>query len=91
MSRRVVVTGLGLVTPLGHTVETSWTAIKAGESGIARITRYDASTHNVQIAAEVKNWDPTQYVSAKEIRRHDRYQLFVYAVAMQALEQAGWR
>lgn len=90
MSRRVVVTGLGLVTPVGHTVESSWQAIQAGQSGIAPITKYDASTHNVKIAAEVKNWDPTQYISAKEIRRHDRYQLFVYAAAMQALEQAGW-
>jgi beta-ketoacyl-acyl-carrier-protein synthase II len=90
MSRRVAVTGLGLVTPVGHSVEESWTAIKAGKSGVAPITLYDATNHQIQIAAEVKNWDPTKYVSAKEVRRHDRYQIFIFAAAMQALEQAGW-
>ena len=90
MSRRVAVTGLGLVTPVGHDVDESWTAITGGVSGVAPITLYDASEHNVQIAAEVKNWDASKYVSAKDSRRHDRYQLFIYAAAMQALEQAGW-
>lgn len=89
MSRRVVVTGLGLVTPLGHTVTETWEAIKAGKSGIGPITRYDATGHNVQIAAEVKNWDPKDHLSSKEIRRHDRYQWFIYAAAQQALAQSG--
>lgn len=89
MARRVVVTGLGMVTPLGHDVETTWDAIKAGKSGIGPITRYDAGGHAVQIAAEVKDWDPTKYVDRKELRRRDRYQLFNYAAAMQAIRHAG--
>ncbi len=89
MTRRIVVTGLGMVTPLGHDVETTWEAIKNGQSGISRITHYDPSEHLVQIAAEVKDWDATQYVEAKELRRRDRYQLFSYAAAMQAWQQAG--
>jgi 3-oxoacyl-[acyl-carrier-protein] synthase II len=89
MTRRIVVTGLGMVTPLGHDVESTWSAIKNGQSGIARISQYDPSEHLVQIAAEVKNWDATQYVEAKELRRRDRYQLFSYAAAMQAWQQAG--
>jgi 3-oxoacyl-[acyl-carrier-protein] synthase II len=90
MSRRVVVTGLGLVTPIGHTVEETWKAICNGECGIGPITRYDATDHNVRIAAEVKDWDATRYMPYKEVRRHDRYQLFTYDAACQALEQAGW-
>jgi 3-oxoacyl-[acyl-carrier-protein] synthase II len=90
MSRRVVVTGLGLVTPVGHTVEETWHALQAGKCGIGPLTRYDATNHAVQIAAEVTGWDPTRYLSHKELRRHDRYQLFIYAAASQALEQAGW-
>jgi len=89
MSRRVVVTGLGMVTPLGHDVESTWEAIKAGQSGIDRITRYNASDHLVQIAAEVKDWDPTNYVPAKDVRRRDRYQLFSFAAYKQAVQQAG--
>lgn len=90
MSRRVVVTGLGMVTPLGNDVETTWEAIKAGQSGITRITQYDPTGHSVQIAGEVKNFDPTAYVDSKEIRRRDRYQLFDYVAAMQAYQQSGF-
>jgi 3-oxoacyl-[acyl-carrier-protein] synthase II len=78
-----------MVTPVGHTVAESWAAIKAGQSGTARITRYDASNDPVQIAAEVKNWDPTQFLSAKEIRRRDRYQLYTHAAATMALAHSG--
>jgi 3-oxoacyl-[acyl-carrier-protein] synthase II len=89
MIRRVVVTGLGMVSPLGHSVEESWEGIKNGKSGAAPITRYDASTYQVKIAAEVKNWEPTQYMSGKEVRRRDRYQQFVVAAAQEAIRQAG--
>ncbi|MFW5709242.1 MAG: beta-ketoacyl-[acyl-carrier-protein] synthase family protein, partial [Chloroflexota bacterium] len=89
MTRRVVVTGLGMVSPLGNTVETTWEAIKAGKSGVAPIQKYDASDHAVRIAAEVKNWDPTEYVDPKELRRRDRYQLFCYAAARQAIDHSG--
>ncbi len=90
MSRRVVVTGLGIIISVGHTVETAWKAIVAGKSGVRKLTRYDASEHNVQIGAEVLDWDVKEYLPAKAIRRHDRYQLFAYAAARQALAQAGW-
>jgi len=90
MTRRVVVTGLGMVTPVGNDVESSWDAIKNGRSGIGRITLYDPSEHSVQIAAEVKNWDPTEYVDKKELRRRDRYQLLTYAAAMQAYRDSGY-
>lgn len=89
MMKRVVVTGMGMVTPVGHTVAETWEAIKAGKSGVGPITLYDASGHQVQIAAEVKDFDPTQYVDKKELRRRDRYQLFAYAAGCQALEHAG--
>lgn len=88
MTRRVVVTGMGMVTPLGHTVETTWEAVLAGRSGVGQVTRYDASGHHVRIAAEVKGWDPSIYLSPKELRRHDRYQWYAYAAACQAASQA---
>lgn len=89
MTRRVVVTGLGMVSPLGHTFEESWEGIKNGKSGIGPITRYDASTYPVQIAAEVKDWDPTKYMPAKEARRRDRYQQFVVVAAQEAVRHSG--
>lgn len=89
MSRRVVVTGMGMVSPLGHSVEESWEGIKTGRSGVARITRYDASSHLVQIAAEVKHWDPAQYMPVKEARRRDRYQQFIVTAGLEAIKQAS--
>jgi 3-oxoacyl-[acyl-carrier-protein] synthase II len=89
MQRRVVVTGIGLVTPLGHNVEESWAGITAGKSGIGRITLFDAAHHQVQIAAEVKNWDAAAYMPAKEVRRRDRYQHFIVAAANEAIRQSG--
>ncbi len=89
MTRRVVITGLGAVSPVGGDVESTWEAMKAGESGIAPIERYDASDHAIKIAGEAKDWEPLQYVDKKELRRRDRYQLFTYAAAHQAIEQSG--
>ncbi|MBI5669335.1 MAG: beta-ketoacyl-ACP synthase II [Chloroflexi bacterium] len=89
MTRRVVVTGMGFMSPLGHTVDETWEAIKAGKSGIGPITRFDASNHLVKIAAEVKNFDPAQYMPAKEVRRRDRYQHFVLAAAAEAVKDSG--
>jgi len=89
MARRVVVTGLGMMTPLGHNVEDSWAAIKAGKSGIGPITLFDTSKYLVKIAAEVKNFDATQYMPAKEVRRRDRYQHLVVAAAREAVMHSG--
>ncbi|PJF26866.1 MAG: beta-ketoacyl-[acyl-carrier-protein] synthase II [Phototrophicales bacterium] len=90
MSRRVVITGVGMITPLGHTVETTWENIKAGVSGVDLITRYDTSNHTVKIAAEVKNWDATQYMPAKETRRRDLYQQFIEVAMQELLRESGF-
>ncbi len=89
MTRRVVITGMGMVSPLGHNVEETWEGIKAGRSGVGAITRYNATGHQVQIAAEVKNWNPADFMEAKEVRRRDRYQHFVVAAAQQAMKHSG--
>jgi 3-oxoacyl-[acyl-carrier-protein] synthase II len=89
MSRRVVVTGMGMISPLGHTVEETWTHIKAGKSGIAPITRFDTEGYNVRIAAEVKNWDATKYMQAKEARKRDLNQQFSVAAAQEAMQSSG--
>lgn len=89
MTRRVVVTGLGTISPLGHTAEATWTEIKAGQSGVGLITRYDTTNYAVKIAAEVKDWEPTRYLPAKEIRRRDRYQQYVSVAAKEAIQQSG--
>ena len=69
--RRVVVTGLGIISPVGNTVLNAWDNVLAGNSGITRITRFDASALASQIAGEVKDFDVTQYLSAKDARRMD--------------------
>ena len=72
-TRRVVVTGLGLVTPLGTGVEKTWKALCAGESGIGRITRFDPTGYDAQIAGEVKDFDPAQFIEKKEIKKMDTF------------------
>lgn len=87
--RRVVVTGLGLVTPLGIGVEASWDAAIAGKSGVCSITHFDASPYPVRIAAEVKDFDPAPYIEAKEIKKMDRFIHFAMAAATMAMEDSG--
>jgi len=87
--RRVVVTGLGAVTPLGLDVPTTWAALCAGRSGIGRITLFDPSPFAVQIAGEVKGFDPLRYIDAKEARRLDRNVQFAVAAAQEAVRDAG--
>ena len=91
MKRRVVVTGLGLVTPLGIGVEKTWTAIIAGRSGVGRITRFDPSEFPSQIAAEVKNFDPADFIEKKEIKKMDKFIQFGVAAAKMAVEDSGLR
>ena len=74
--RRVVITGLGAVTPLGHTARETWEAAKAGVCGIAPITLYDHSAQKVSLAGEVKEFDPSGVLEKKEIRRMDRFAQF---------------
>ena len=90
MTRRVVVTGTGIISPLGHTVAETWDNIKAGKSGIGQLTRYDATDYAVKIAAEVKNWEPTKYMSAKDVRRRDLNEQFSVAAAQEAVASSGY-
>ena len=88
--RRVVITGLGTVTPLGNDVETTWKNILAGQCGIDRITHFDPTPFDTQIAGEVKNFDPVPaFPSAKEVRRSDRFAQFGVYAAHQALLDSG--
>ena len=73
MNRRVVVTGLGLISPLGNDLASSWAAALEGKSGIARITGFDASEFGCQIAGEVKGFDAGKYLDVKEVRRFDKF------------------
>lgn len=88
--RRVVITGLGAITPVGNDVEQYWEAIKAGKNGIGPITLFDASNHSTRIAGEVKDFDPTRYIDAKEARRMDRFTQFAVSAAKMALEDSGF-
>ncbi|HQQ35990.1 MAG TPA: beta-ketoacyl-ACP synthase II [Rugosibacter sp.] len=87
--RRVVVTGLGLVSPVGNSVPEAWENIIAGKSGIAPITRFDASALSVRIAGEVKGFDVTAYLSAKEARRMDTFIHYGMAAGIQAVRDSG--
>jgi 3-oxoacyl-[acyl-carrier-protein] synthase II len=87
--RRVVVTGLGIISPVGIGVAESWEAILAARSGIGRITRFDASTFPSRIAGEVKNFDVAQYLSAKEARRYDTFVHYGLVATMEAVKDAG--
>jgi 3-oxoacyl-[acyl-carrier-protein] synthase II len=88
--RRVVVTGLGLVTPIGNDVQSTWDALLAGKSGAAPITLFEATEDfDVRFACEVKDFDPVQYMERKEVRRTDRFAQFALAASQQAMEQAG--
>ncbi len=87
--RRVVVTGLGIISPVGNTVEEAWANIVAGKSGISRITKFDSSAFASQIAGEVKGFDVTQYLSPKEARRMDIFIHYGIAAGMQAIKDAG--
>jgi 3-oxoacyl-[acyl-carrier-protein] synthase II len=89
VKRRVVVTGLGLVTPVGLTVEETWTNLLAGNSGAAPITKFDAAAQQVRFACEVKNFDPQVYIDRKESRRYDLFAQYAIASAHQAVVQAG--
>ncbi len=96
--RRVVVTGMGLVTPLGGNVEDSWSNIKAGKSGLGPITRFDASDLTCRIAGEVKRGDgtggtfnPDDWMPPKEQRRFDDFIIYAQAAATQAIEDSGWK
>jgi 3-oxoacyl-[acyl-carrier-protein] synthase II len=88
-SRRVVVTGLGLVTPLGIGTDKTWRALCAGQSGIARITRFDPTGYDAQIAGEVKDFDPAQFIEKKEIKKMDTFIHYAVAASQLAVDDAA--
>ena len=88
-ARRVVVTGLGALTPLGNTAEELWSGLTHGRSGIGPITRFDASGYDTRIAGEIKNFDPLKFVDKKEARRLDPYLQYAIASATMAVGDAG--
>ena len=88
MTRRIVITGMGMLTPLGHDVASNWDALTSGRGGIARIARFDPSPYETQIAGEVKGFEPSKYMDRKEVRRTDRFTHYAVAAASQALTDA---
>src|SRR5690242_5918862 len=89
MKRRVVVTGMGAITPVGNDVATTWRSLVEGKSGTAPITKFDASNFPVRFAAEVKGFDPLNFMDRKEAKRADQYTQYAVAAARQAMEDAG--
>ena len=87
--KRVVVTGIGAITPIGNTVEEFWNSLLKGKNGISKITHFDASKFKTQIACEVKGFDARQYLGRKEARKFDRYAQLGLFAASQAVEDAG--
>ena len=87
--RRVVVTGLGIVCPLGNSVEEAWKNALAGKSGVRKIQSFDASEYSCQIAGEIRDFDSSAYVPAKEARRFDKFVLYGAVAGSQALEDSG--
>jgi 3-oxoacyl-[acyl-carrier-protein] synthase II len=89
MSRRVVITGTGLLTAVGKDVQSTWTSLLGGVSGAAPITSFDASDFPVRFACEVKDFDPSEYIDRKETKRTDRYAQLALAASVQAMREAG--
>lgn len=87
--RRVVVTGIGMITSLGHDVESTWQAILAGKSGVAKIDHFDASDLNCQICSRVKGFDPAAYMPEKEARKRDYFIQYGMVAAMEAIKDSG--
>jgi 3-oxoacyl-[acyl-carrier-protein] synthase II len=89
MERRIVITGMGTINPLGHNVEETWESLINGKSGIGPITLFDPEELNVKFACEVKNFDPSDLLNSREIRRRDRFEQFAVVAAREAIMQAG--
>lgn len=87
--RRVVITGMGAVTPIGNDVPSFWEALKAGKCGIGPITKFDASEYKAKVCAEVKGFDPLRYMDKSEVRKYDLFCQYAMAAAGQAVEESG--
>jgi len=89
VKRRVVVTGMGVISPVGNDLKTFWESLKHGQSGVGNLSRFDSNGFSSQLAAEVKNFDPISYIEKKEARKMDRYTHYAIAAAFQAWEDSG--
>jgi len=89
LKRRVVVTGLGLVTPVGNSVEVTWSALMKGQSGVDFIKKFDTEKFSVKFAAEVKDFDPLNYVEKKEARKMGAFIHYAIAAADEAMKDSG--
>jgi 3-oxoacyl-[acyl-carrier-protein] synthase II len=89
LQRRVVVTGIGLISAVGNTTEETWQNLLAGKSGVTRITHFDTSQHACQIAAEVKGFDPLNFIEKKEVKKMGRFIHFALAASEEAMKMAG--
>src|SRR5678816_1334448 len=87
--RRVVITGIGLVTPIGNDLESTWAALLAGKNGAGPITQFDCSNFATQFACEIKNWDASKWFDKRELKHIDRFLQFGIAAAMMAVDDAG--
>ncbi len=89
MTKRVVVTGLGCISPLGNNVSDTWSSLLAGKSGAGPITRFDATKYKTRFAAEVKGFDPIAFLGARDAHKFDRYAQLAMVAAQEALTQSG--
>ena len=87
--RRIVITGMGLICPVGNTVASSWEAVCQGKSGVGPLTEFDGSALNTRIAGEIRDFDVTQYIPAKDARRYDKFMHYGISASIQAIEDAG--
>ncbi|MDQ2938308.1 MAG: beta-ketoacyl-ACP synthase II [Acidobacteriota bacterium] len=91
MARRVVVTGLGLITPVGNSVETTWSALMSGRSGVDYIRKFETDRYSVKIAAEVKDFDPLKFIAKKEARKMGAFIHYAIAAATEAMADSGFK
>src|SRR5580658_7436684 len=89
MFKRVVVTGIGALTPIGNTAPEYWAALIKGVSGAARITRFNPENYKTKFACEVKNFDPVKFIEKKEVRRLDRFAQFAVVASDEAIKDSG--
>src|SRR5258707_13673615 len=89
LKRRVVVTGLGLVTPVGNSVDVTWSALMQGQSGVDFIKKFDTEKFSVKFAAEVKDFDPLKYIAKKEARKMGAFIRYAIAAAVEAMADSG--
>ena len=87
--RRVVVTGLGIISPVGNTVEAAWNSVLEGKSGIGAITRFDCSDFSTRIAGEIRNFDASEFIPAKDARKMDAFMHYGIAACKQAISDSG--